>query len=68
MVEVDCLKAIAIVGGVISFTGAVVMGVCGGGLMESVAYADEVTGVIAGGSMLLAGLAIAWIGCVVTSK
>ena len=68
VVEVACLKAIAIVGGVISFTGVVVMAVCGGGLMESMAYADEITGVIAGGSMLLAGLAIAWIGCIVTRK
>ncbi len=62
------MKAIAIVGGVIAFIGAIVMGVCGAGLVESMTYADENMAVIVGGSVMLAGLAIAWIGCIVVGN
>ena len=62
------MKAIAIVGGVIAFIGALVMGVCGAGLVESMTYADENTAVIVGGSVMLAGLAIAWIGSIITDR
>lgn len=68
MVEVDQVKAIAIVGGVIAFIGAIVMGVCGGGLMENMTYADANMAVIVGGSIMLAGLAIAWLGCIIAGN